>query len=102
MNEAELTVRNDAQAVEQAAADAAALAAQPQTSLNTQAMDNTFGDNFDYRSYFGLDMPANDFSVPMENSFNSMPTGLGNPQLAQAYNPQDYFNFGNIGLGGGM
>ena len=102
MNEAELTVRNDAQAAEQAAADAAALAAQPQTSLNTQAMDNTFGDNFDYRSYFGLDMPANDFSVPMENSFNPMPTGLGNPQSAQAYNPQDYFNFGNIGLGGGM
>ena len=111
MNEAELTVRNDAQAAEQAAADAAALAAQPQTSLNTQAMDNTFGDNFDYRSYFGLDMPANDFSVPFTDfgeNITSNPAGAGNfafgslNKPAQAYNPQDYFNFGNIGLGGGM
>ena len=88
MNETELTARSDAQAAEQAAS----LAAQPEMAVDAQAANDPFGNNFDYSSYFNLDMPADDFGIPNQ-------TSIGNQQ---PYNPQDYFNFGNIGFGGGM
>ena len=98
MNEAELTVRNDAQAAEQAAADAAARNAEAaarntaRSELGQQSgsfmlgspanqnydpsyvLNNDFGESVD----FGLDMPASDFSYPYG--------GMSNEASANALN----------------